>query len=383
MTRLTRRVLRTELLRGTAPYAALAFAACGAALLYNETEEWAGRWASLAQYIRVTLIVLVPLAVAAGAWQAGRERRRRIDELLGSTARPRWRRIVLAWAAVTIGVSAGVFAVWLSGAVLVAPVATYFGRDWWWTLAIAFLGLASGSAIGVAVGRVIPGRVVAPIAGVFTYVVLGYTSYDNNRGATWLTPSMGYAGDGGLYLPISFHALQALWLAALTGTVLVLVSAQQKLWALVPAVMALAAAIPIASGSGYDRWISDPNARELICTEEGPEVCTTRVNSFLLDDLAQPVQEALGRWQGVPGGFSRVIDSAWRGEGVSVPPVPDGTALLYLHDVITPTGGLKAEREDGGSITDDIAYAGVSAQDCALPYYDSESVYRSDLVAQQ
>ncbi|MGH8774108.1 MAG: hypothetical protein ACRDWI_02700 [Jiangellaceae bacterium] len=153
MTRLTWRVLRTELLRGVAAVAAAAFAISGAAMLYNETEDWAGRWAPLAEYLRgVMLMVLVPMVVAAGAWQAGRERRRRVEELLGSTARSLWRRVVVPWAAVTLGTWLGLFLVWLSGAVLVAPVATYPGRWWWLTLSVAF---------------------VAPIAAVVAYAGLG------------------------------------------------------------------------------------------------------------------------------------------------------------------------------------------------------------------
>jgi hypothetical protein len=64
----TRRVLRSEVLRGTAPVAAATFAVASVAMLLNETEDWVGRWVPFAQYVRVTLIVLVPLAVAAGAW---------------------------------------------------------------------------------------------------------------------------------------------------------------------------------------------------------------------------------------------------------------------------------------------------------------------------
>jgi hypothetical protein len=40
MTATTRRVLRTEVVRGRAPPAALAFAAASAAMLMNETEDW-------------------------------------------------------------------------------------------------------------------------------------------------------------------------------------------------------------------------------------------------------------------------------------------------------------------------------------------------------
>ena len=371
-----RRALHTELMRGTAPYAALAFAASGAVMLFNETEQWAGRWAPLAEYVRVMLIVLVPLAVAAGTWQAGRERRRRIVELLGSTPRPRWQQVVIAWAAVTIGMSAGLLAVWISGAVLVAPVATYPGRNWWWTLIVAILGLAAGSAIGVAIGSLIPGRIVAPLVGLACYVVLGVVAYQSSPGYTWLSPTLGYTTDGGQYLPLSFQLLQGLWLAALTATILVLVGARQKLWALLPAGMAVAAAIPIVSGPGYDRWISDPVAREPTCVAGPPEVCLARINAFLLDEFAPRAQAALDRWAGVPGGFVRAVDSSTRDEGERGQ-WPDRTVAVSVTRYATAVGGLSPQDEYEWKLTDEFASA---AANIAVPYCDEFETESADAV---
>jgi hypothetical protein len=52
--RSTGRVLRTELLRGTAPVAALALAVTGVVLLFTDPMPWAGRWGPLAEHLRVT-----------------------------------------------------------------------------------------------------------------------------------------------------------------------------------------------------------------------------------------------------------------------------------------------------------------------------------------
>ncbi|MFW5899176.1 MAG: hypothetical protein ACOCUN_01765, partial [Jiangellaceae bacterium] len=179
--------MRTELLRGTALTAAATMAVAGPVMLFNDSEEWAARWAPLAEYVRVLLIVLVPVAVAAGAWQAGRERRRRTGEQLATSPRPDWQPVLVAWGSVTLGTWAGLLLTWLTGATLVGPVATYAGRGWWWTLAVAYVAVAAGTALGVAAGRLIPGRLVAPLAGVLAYVGLGTLTYaDTGGGWLWL-----------------------------------------------------------------------------------------------------------------------------------------------------------------------------------------------------
>lgn len=355
MTRSAWRALRTELLRGTAPIAAATFAVAGSAMLFNDTEAWAGRWAPLAESSRVILIVLVPMAIAAGAWQAGRERRRRIGEQLTATARPGWQPVLVAWVAVTLGTFAGYLLVWLSGAVLVAPIATYGGRTWWLTLAVGFVGLAAASALGVAIGRLIPGRVVAPLAGVLSYVVFGVLSLSNASGLMWLAPALSSPRSGTHYLAPTFQLVQVAWLGALAATFVLVATARRKWLAVVPAALALTVAVPIVNGPGYDRWQPDPVAQELVCAEgDGPDVCLARVNAFLLDDVTGPVREQLARWDGVPGGYFRLIDAMsldmrWQ------PPPPEGTAVIHLENLISWNGGLSDLTEYGDTIENQIA----------------------------
>ena len=60
---------------------------CGAGvwMLAVHPEDWGGRWAGLVNYLRTSLLILCALMVAAGVWQADRERRRGIDEMVNST----------------------------------------------------------------------------------------------------------------------------------------------------------------------------------------------------------------------------------------------------------------------------------------------------------
>lgn len=359
MTRTALRVLRTELLRGVAPVAGAAFAVAGVAVLLNETEQWVGRWNPLAESLRVTLIVLVPLAVAAGAWQAGRERRRRIGEQLESTARPSWQPVVVSWAAVTLGTLAGLAAAWLAGAVLVAPIATYGGRGWGWMLAGAFAGLAVATSLGVVLGRFVPSRFVAPVAGVLAYVAGGVLTYSNGHGWSWLWPAFDWTRSGTDYLPTAFQLWQLLWFGALAVALVVLAAARRRWLAAFPAAIAVAVAVPIATGPGWERWQPDPAAREPVCAGD---VCLSRVNAFLLDEITPLAREQLARWDGVPGGFTRAVDGAVLGDDAFPP--PEGTAVVYLNGLVTWRGGLAdvsvwdvpVERTLAQSV-DDVVYA--------------------------
>lgn len=358
MSRTTRGVLRTELLRGTAPAAAAVFAVAGPVMLFNETEYWVGRWGPLAEYIRVMLLVLGPVAVAAGAWQAGRERRRRIAEQLTATPRPHWQPVLVGWATVTLGLWAGLLLTWLSGAVLVAPIATYGGRSWWLTLGVGFVALAAACALGIVAGRHVGGWFAAPAAGVVSYVGLGVVTYaGTSHGWPWLSPTLGNARQGVQYLAADFQLLQAFWLAAVAATLLVAMSAGRTWLAAAPAAVAVAAAVPIVTGPGYDRWQADPDATEQVCAGgRGPEVCLATVNAFLLDDVTPPVREALAQWDGVPDGFDRAVDASSR-LGSRSESAPDGTVVLDFVFLISWTGGLSGTDEYGYSIEQEVADA--------------------------
>ncbi|MDW5323059.1 hypothetical protein [Plantactinospora sp. KLBMP9567] len=330
-----RRPLRVELRRGTAPGAALLMFGAGGWLLAVHPEDWGGRWAGLAGYLRTSLMVLCGLMVAAGAWQAGRERRRGMAELLGSTARPGWQPLVVAWLAVSLAGTAGLLTAFLGAAVLVGRVATYTGGGWWWTLAVGILALCTAAAFGVLIGRLVPLRVVAPVAGLGTYLGLAVLAYWDASGVSWLSPVHPGSGPERL-LPAGTHALQAGWLLALTGTLLALAARLRRV-ALLAGTLAVAVAVPIATGAGPGRLRTDPGAVEPTCTTEGPPVCVARINDFLLDDLTPLVQPVLRRMAGIPGAPTRAADAVLQVDGEPTGPV-DGTLWLYLGSQPTATG---------------------------------------------
>ncbi|SCF20781.1 hypothetical protein GA0074695_4342 [Micromonospora viridifaciens] len=336
-----RRPLRVELARGTAPAAALAIAGGTVWMLCVHTDAWAGRWAGLAGYFRVCLLILCALMVAAGTWQAGRERRRGMGELLASTPRPAWQPLLVSWLSVALAGTAGAIAVLGGAAVLVGARATYPGRDWWWVLLVGLLALGAAAAFGVLVGRLIPFRTVAPIAGVATYVGLGAATYVDANRATWLSPARDNLR-AELLIPGELHLAQAAWLLALTATLLVL-AARLRWTAVVAVALTAAAAVPIVTGPPIGRLPADPRAIEPVCTTDGPPVCVARVNAFLLDDVAAAAQPLLARMAGIPGAPTRAADSTTEPDG----PVPEQADTVWLNLLEQPRvfGGLATVSE--------------------------------------
>lgn len=334
-------VLRTELRRGTAPVAAVATLVLGALLLHAEASQWGGRWMAFATAVRFSTLVLAPVAVALGVWQGGRERRRRLGELLASTPRPRWQPLVVAWASLTLGCWLGLLVVVAAGAVLVAPVATYAGGGWWWLLAVALVALAAATAGGLALGRVAPFWVAAPVAMIGLYALQVY-AHDTfgPRGLRWLTPILAVYDAWGHHLSGWIHLRQALWFGGVAATALVLAAARRRWLAILPAAVALVGAGPFLSGPSSDGWQPDPVANELVCTEDEPRVCLSREEAFLLDQVTPAAREALRRFEGVPGGPTRALGSTFA-------PLPGAEPYLDIRIAgrVTITGELSPDAQ--------------------------------------
>jgi hypothetical protein len=125
--------------------------------------------------------------------------------------------------------------------------------------------------------------------------------------------------------------------------------------ALIPALVAIAVAVPLVTTDHQDRWQIDHAAREPICAgDDGAEVCMARVNAFLLEDATEPVREQLARWDGVDGGFVRAVDRASMDDAA---PAPEGTAVLDLANLISWNGGLSEESEYGDRMETVFAFA--------------------------
>src|SRR5699024_7649052 len=131
--------------RSAAPLAGGLVAVLGVSGLYllvmwGQGYLWGGLWPMLAAFGRIMLVILWPLTLGAGAWQARRGRRARTEELLATTARPVSRRVLPASAALGMLVVCGYVLVMLAGAARVAGNTGYAHARW---LPIALVGALS------------------------------------------------------------------------------------------------------------------------------------------------------------------------------------------------------------------------------------------------
>lgn len=318
------RVLRTEVLRGSA---VLTGAAATLALVYGVfvvAPTWGGTWIGLGVALRSALQVAGPVVVAGATWAAGRDRRRGMGELLGSTARPPWQRIVLGWGSVTLAATVLMALVWATAAVLVARVASYDGGRIWHPL-VAVVSVGMLAAVGTAVGRFVPWRGAAPVAAIAALYALAFLgSGQVNNGSMWLSPSLPNWPGQALNLHAHGAILEMLWFAALSGVLLVVAGARHRAWALAPALIAILAAIPLAQGPGQDRWPLSGAATREVCRGDAPQVCVSQQSAFLLDDLTARVDALWPRLDGVDGAPT-VVREAPQGEFS-----PDAqTVILY------------------------------------------------------
>ncbi len=93
--------------------------------------------------------------------------------------------------------------------------------------------------------------------------------------------------------------LQTVWLVSLAATGLLLLGAVRRpaiALAVVPAVLGAAVAVPLLPvGGTRGAAVADPVAVELVCDNDGPQVCVTRAHAGVLPDVAGPAREALAR----------------------------------------------------------------------------------------
>jgi hypothetical protein len=350
---MTWRVLRIEMVRGAAPVAAAGVLLAGLLVMSSLAGGWAGwpgRWMPFAVSVRMSLFVLGAFAVAAAAWQAGRERRRHIDDQLTSAARPGWQPFLIAWGAVTLGVSTALLVVVGAGAALVAPVASYAGGGWWWVLAVAFPALATLTALGAALGRLIPSRLTAPVAAIALYLTMVGAIDTYGLGVVlWLAPVMSQYDGVWFTLAPSMSLYQTLWFVGLAATALLLAAARRVWLAAIPAGVAVVAVVFLEDGF-RSAWQEDDAALELVCTEDaGPGVCVTQLNAFLLDDVTPPVREILARSDGVPGGPTHAVEGLDNGL-IEDPYGASSTAMSLRLDGATLTGRLVEAGEHGSGL---------------------------------
>jgi hypothetical protein len=122
-------------------------------------------WSARSLALPGALQVIGPFAAGIAAWVASRESRQRMTELVTTTSRPGLSRRLGTWAASTaVGLAFYAAATVIIFAVT-AGQATWSG-PLWWPVAVGAVGIVAFSAVGFALGALLPSRFTAPLVAI-------------------------------------------------------------------------------------------------------------------------------------------------------------------------------------------------------------------------
>jgi len=145
----------------------------GLALLFWYGDGLAWRvtfWIQASVLVRDGVILIGPGIAGIATWMGGRERRRKMDDLLATTPRPPWARWGVTWAATALW---GVLAYIVAGAyVLVLAIQhTNWGAPVVWPILVGLVAIPAYAAVGYALGAAIPSRFSAPLVAIALLVL--------------------------------------------------------------------------------------------------------------------------------------------------------------------------------------------------------------------
>jgi hypothetical protein len=326
------------------------------------------------------LLAFVWPVAGAAAWTGSREGRRHTTDLVAIAARPRWARLLAAWAATTCWAMVGYL-----GCVAVLYGVTARQAAWggplWWPAAVAAASLPALSALGFAAGTLVPGRFTAPLTAVGAFFVLALsTQLIHGSQSYWqISPVVSGPWDTGSdpgvatfypYLP-DLPIAQVMFLAGLTVAVLgalALPGGHGGTWLRRPAAAITAAGLLAAgtavalAGTGkldahgmiaipalHDAASDRPVRYTPVCSHTPVPVCLNPAYASYLPATAAALAPVLTEVAGLPGAPARVSQAAavyrqGTGNVVSVglpgPPLggrPPVLRLLLPDQLLGPT----------------------------------------------
>ena len=116
----------------------------------------------------------IPVTGAA-AWMGSREVHRRVADQVTTTARARWARLLVPWAATTIWAMMAYL-----GCVAVLYGVTAHQAGWggplWWPAGVAAASLPAFSALGFVIGAFLPSRFTPPLAAIAAFFIIALST---------------------------------------------------------------------------------------------------------------------------------------------------------------------------------------------------------------
>ncbi|GIJ30243.1 hypothetical protein Vqi01_54050 [Micromonospora qiuiae] len=338
-------ILGVELRRSAALGAASITVVIGVGALYLASDRWSSGWMPLAMAVREYLLLLWPLALAAGAWQGRREHRAKVGELFTTTARPRVQRMLPVAGAMAITLAIAYLLVTAAGIAWMITTAQHLPLlNFVVVTGVGVLSLIAAAWLGLGIGRMFPALVTAPALGVAGVLLVFVSAI---RPADWLAAAI-----SPVHGTSRFHAWQtidnrvsgalSIWMLALAITGLLLLVAggwRARTAALLPVLLGLTGAIAVVP---RDRdvlnWPVDPIARELVCTEDTPTVCVSRLHANVLEALTPLAREGLTVLAKLPNAPTAVHEDTSTYVSGDIRPAQDGVVTIPIR--IDSRGGL-------------------------------------------
>ncbi|MGV9454787.1 hypothetical protein [Streptomyces sp. NPDC003635] len=296
--RVTGHPLRPEVRRGFAPWAGGAVLLTLLVALAVPAETWQGGWAETRNRTHGAAVLLgIPLALAAGCWQGGRERRSRTGELMETSVRGPLPRFLASALPLALWVAAGHLAAAALALLATAYCAT--GDSPYLLVPLAdSLVLGSAAVAGQVAGRVLPWRLTAPLLAITAYVVLGTLSYDSRGALAALSPLLDTADHEA---PVWWHPpVTVAWIGGLATAAVLAHTAGRRVTALLPLTAATAAAVLLVQTGDDGMSHTTPVARRQVCdTSTTPQICVNARYEKLLPQITDALSGLTGRLEGV------------------------------------------------------------------------------------
>ena len=308
----------------------------------------------------------MPVAGAA-AWMGSREGRRDTASVLTGTARPRWVRQLLTWAATTCWAMVAYL-----GCVAVLYAITARQASWggplWWPAAVGAAGIPAITAIAFAAGAFFPSRFTTPLVVFVAFFGLGFGASSAHGGTSYwqIMPQISGAVDVGAdpgvatfypYLP-DLSLAQVMFLAGLTVAALGVLGLPQGYGSrgLRRFAAALTAAGLLAAGTAvglvgtarldshgmmiipalHDAANDQPIRYTPVCSHAAVPVCLNPAYSAYLPAVNAALQPMLAQVAGLPGAPTRVGQAAPTFRQVSTNGISFGMAPTHAGQATFP-----------------------------------------------
>ncbi|MER5266836.1 hypothetical protein ABTZ99_32555 [Actinosynnema sp. NPDC002837] len=328
------RILGIEVKRSTALVLGALIAVVMVGMLFwgpstKSSTAWNRQWTTLAEWIRFMLAFSWPLALGAGALQGLRDRRSGVEELFGSTPRPRAQRVGWTLGAVAVGVVVAYAVVFAVGAVQVVSATDYFHWGWLPAALVGALALVGVAWLGVGLGRLVPSPLTPPVLAV---AGLALTSLGVGRpgdGLPWtaLLPTLPFPRSVFAAVPGPVSAVQAVWFVGIALTGFLLVALRRRWLGALPVLVAAAVAVPLLPATAEEAVKADPVAAELICVEQ---LCLTRAHEHERAALTGPAREVLRLMAKLPSPPTSVREVGLEERGERDLRLPESTDAVWV-----------------------------------------------------